>query len=314
MQLDVSLAQRVLDCLDGEATPGDVWTHPGYDVIREHAALLDRELHRDALAASLTGETDPVGGFDGVGDRRDTIERNLEHVRDNRTIWTDEIETALRRLAPETPLDDLTAYFGVGYSTGVGTGAGAYVDLADSTFADHPAELLSTVIHECTHVVHERRDGVLGTLDLAEPRLVWQTMFQTEGFATYAPLPIRREHEGLSDDRDDPAVAPDSSIRADYPMRADYTMRADYPVLDSDRMVDLVAEYDRIRARLDDSVGREQLLSWVFDEPRVPYRVGCAVVRAVADRDGLVGVREAFRTDPATFPDRYDWALDQYRT
>lgn len=301
MQLDVSLAQRVLDCLDGKATPGDVWTHPGYDVVRDHATLLGRELHRDALAASLTGETDPVGGFDGVGDRREAVERNLAHVRDNRTIWADEIETALRRLAPETLLDDLTVHFGVGYSTGVGTGAGAYVDLADPMFVAHPAELLSAAIHECTHVVHERRDGVLGTLDLAEPRLVWQTMFQTEGFATYAPLTTRREHDELSDDQDDPAAAPD------------YPMRGDYPVLDSDRMVDLVAEYDRIRARLDDTVGREQLLSWVFDEPRVPYRVGCAVVRAVADRDGLTGVREAFRTDPAAFPDRYDWVLDRYR-
>jgi hypothetical protein len=281
VQLDVSLAQRVLDCLDGKATPRDVWTHPGYDVVRDHATLLGRELHRDALAASLTGETDPVGGFDGVGDRREAVERNLEHIRDNRPIWTDEIETALRRLAP-----DLTVHFGVGYSTGVGTGAGAYVDLADPMFVAHPTEFLSTAIHECTHVAHERRDGVLGTLDPTDPRLVWQTMFQTEGFATYAPLTTRREHDELS---------------------------GDYPVLDSDRMVDLVAEYDRIRARLDDSVGREQLLSWVFDEPRVPYRVGCAVVRAVADRDGLTGVREAFRTDPAVFPDRYDWVLDRYR-
>ena|GEM_PF-2380844 len=301
MQLDVSLAERVLDCLDGTATPENVWTHRGYDVVREHAALLDRGLTQDALAASLAGETDPVGGFDGIERRRETADRLVSHVRTHRATWADEIETALRRLVPTASLDDLTVYFGVGYTTGVGTSAGAYVDLADPTFADHPAELLSTAIHECTHAVHDRRDGIFDGLDPTDPRSVWQTMFQTEALATYAPLSIRREHDRLPDDRDTPTTATDPPTRADY------------RVLDSDRMAELVAEYDEIRGRLDGAVDREQLLSWVFDEPRVPYRVGCAVVRAVERRDGLPGVREAFRTDPAASSERYDWTLDQYR-
>jgi hypothetical protein len=301
MWIDWSAAEAFLAYADGETTVDEVWDHPAYDVVRAHAELLGRELTREDVERAMDGEETAFTRAADVDENRERIAALLDRVRANEAAWTAEIERHLRRVTPDADLSAVTVYLGVGYSLGVGLRPGAYLNLNAPLFLDTPREVLSTAVHESSHVVYERVHDArseLGPGDFATgegQRRVFDTVFHTEAFATYTPLSLRRGDDALGD--------------RDHPIPADYATLAD-----DERLSNLVAEYDAARESLADGpVDRERFLGYLFGGSRIPYRVGCALLERVEERKGIEGVREAFHLDPAEFRERYDPLLDAYR-
>lgn len=301
MQIDPSAAEQYLSYLDGAVSRSSVWNHPGYEAVREHAALLGRDLTPEDLFGTADEERSAFPAPETVSENRSRIERLVDRVRSRESELTDRIELELRRVTPDADTSDVTVHLGVGYSIGIGIRSGAYINLNESLFHRLPRELLYTAIHESSHVLYEREHDTIGgfspdPLESADQRSVWNTVFHTEAFATYTPLELRRSDGTVGDD--------------DHPLRGDYAVLSD-----GERMQDLVAEYDSFRERLrHESVSREDLFTHLFGGSRLPYRVGCALVEGIERSEGPDATREAFYTEPVEFPERYDWALDEYRT
>lgn len=300
MQVDPSAAERFLSYLDGETTRSDVWDHPGYRVVREHARVLGRDLIPEDLSAAVDGEDTAFGDLSGVRERRPRIERLLGLAGSREPEWTACVERQLDRLVPGADTDDVTVHLGVGYSIGVGLAGGAYLDASEPLFHRAPRELLYAAVHEASHVVYEREHNAVG--DGTRPADVGRRRDRLEHGGPHRgardvraarPPAIRRERRG-----------------GDHPLREDYAALSD-----DERLETLVAEYDAFRDRVREGpVPRDDLFERLFGGSRLPYRVGCALLDAVERTEGLDGVREAFHADPVEFPERYDWALDRYRT
>ena len=301
MRVDPSAAEQYLSYLDGEVPRSKVWNHPGYEVVREHAALLGRDLTPEDLSGGADEERSAFPTPETVSENRSRIDRFVDRVRARESELIDRIERALRRVTPDADTSDVTVHLGVGYSIGIGVRSGAYVDLNESLFHRLPCELLYTAIHESSHVLYEREHDAIGglgpdPLESEDQRAVWNTVFHTEAFATYTPLELRRSDGTVGDD--------------DHPLREDYAVLSD-----DERMEDLVVEYDSFRERIrHGSVSPEELFTRLFGGSRLPYRVGCALVAGIERTEGPDAVRDAFYTDSVEFPERYDWALDGYRT
>ncbi|WP_436931576.1 hypothetical protein [Halosimplex halobium] len=308
MRIDATAAERFLACLDVEGSLERVWEHPAYDVVREHADLLGRDIAREDVERGLSGEDTAFSGVGDLPEHRDRVRRLLERVRSNEAAWIDRIEAALERVAPDEDHADVTVFLGVGYDYGTGVGGerGAYLNLHAPLFRDAPREVLYTAAHECSHVLHERVHRSRRALgpdafeDPAGQRTVFDTVVHTEAFATYTPIPLRRADDGADGDqgeRDDPVAE-------------------DYAVLsDDDRLPDLVATYDSLRASLGESaVPPDRLFTHLFGGQRLPYRVGTAILTGLEATRGIEAVREAFYCDPDEFTAEYDWVLDGYRS
>ncbi|SFG59905.1 hypothetical protein SAMN04488063_2539 [Halopelagius inordinatus] len=300
MQIDWSLAERFLSYVDGDEPLSRVWSHPGYDVVREHAAVLGRTVRREDVAETVDGERNPFPELEGLSENRRRIARLLDRVRSKEREWTDEIERRLERIVPNADTSDVTVYLGVGYETGIGVRNGAYVNLNEPLFLREPRQLLYVCVHESSHVLYERAHRSLDRfgpdpLQSENRRAVWNTVFHTEAFATYAPLELRRSDGALGE--------------TDHPVCEDYAVLSD-----RDRLRGLVREYDSFRETLRrESVSPDELASRLFGGSRLPYRVGCALLAEVERRDGPEAVREAFSVEPVEFPAQYDWALETYR-
>ena len=302
MRIDWSAAEQFLAYADGEATLDAVWGHPAYDVVRSHAELLGRDLSRSDVARALEGEETTFSGVGTLDGNREQVAAVLDHVRANEGAWTGEIERQLARITPDADRSEVDVYLGIGYSLGVGLEPGAYLNLAAPLFLDRPREVLYAAIHESSHVVYERSHhsrSELGPEDFETregQQRVFDTVFHTEAFATYTPLALRRA-DGNTGSRDHP-------------------MREDYQVLsDPERLADLVAEYDSIRESMESGpVERETFVRHLFGGSRLPYRVGCALLDRIEERQGVQAVREAFYLDPSEFRERYDPLLDEYRS
>ncbi|QLH83614.1 hypothetical protein [Halosimplex pelagicum] len=302
MRIDATAVERSLSYLDGEVPLERIWEHPAYDVVREHADLLDRDLSREDVARALAGEDNAFSGVADLPENRDQIRCLLERVRSNEDGWVDRIEAAIERVTPDEDHADLTVYLGVGYDYGVGGERGAYLNLNAPLFLDAPREVLYTATHECSHVLYERvhhSRRALGPDTFEEPagqRTVFDTVVHTEAFATYTPIPLRRA-DGAMGERDDPVAE-------------------DYAVLsDEERLADLVGTYDSLRESLGESaVPRDRLFTHLFGGRRLPYRVGTAILTGLEAARGIEAVREAFYCGPSEFCTEYDWVLDEYRT
>jgi len=299
VEIDDSAAQRLLGYVDGEYSLTDVWTHPGYGIVREQAELLGSDLTPAAVERAVAGEESAFGGVERLDERRREIRGIIRYVRSNEAAWTEEIERSLERVAPEVDLSDVTVHLGIGGQMGIGLEDGAYLNVP--LVLDHPRQLLYTCIHESAHVCYEREHGAraaLGPDPLGDPSqqlTVFETVVHSEAFATYAPLALRRA-DGNVGGHDHPTCE-------------------DYRVLDDDdRLRRLVDRYDAVRERLRaETVPRETLAGYLFGEPRLPYRVGCALLDELADRRGRKAARTAFATDPGAFCAEYDGLLDRYR-
>lgn len=302
MRIDWSGAELFLSYLDDEASLARLWDHPAYELAREHATVLGRELTQEDISNAIAGEDTAFGDLENLADDRDRIERLLDHVRARETEWTDRIARQLERITPDVDVSDLTLHLAIGYSCGVGLRRGAYVNLNESLFHRDPRQVLYTAVHECSHVCYERAHESLSRLDpasaasRADQWRIWSTVFHTEAYATYAPLALRRAEGNVGNHA--------------HPICEDYRV-----LEDETRMSELVAEYDSFRETLrDEAVSRETLFDRSFAEPRLPYRIGCALLDGLEEQAGLDAVREGFDTDPEAFADAYDWVLDEYRT
>ena len=301
MRIDWSAAERFLAYADGETTLDAVWDHPAYDVVRSHAALLGRDLSRSDVARAMEGEETTFSRVEGLDEHRERIAAVLDHVRANEDAWTETIERHLTRVTPDADLSAVDVYLGIGYSLGVGLEPGAYLNLNAPLFLDVPREVLYTAIHESSHVVYERVHHARSEVgpDDFETRegqqRVFDTVFHTEAFATYTPLALRRADGNLGG--------------RDHPIPRDYAVCSD-----SERLADLVAEYDAVREQLRAGpVDRERFLEYLFGGPRLPYRVGCALLARIEEKRSLDAVREAFYLDPTEFCERYDPLLGEFR-
>jgi len=302
MRIDTTAAEQALSYLDGEESLDRVWEHRAYDVVRDHADLLGRDFSRGDVARALSGEDTAFSGVSGLSENRDRVRRLLGRVRSNESAWVDRIEASLDRVTPNEDHEDVTVFLGLGYDYGVGGEGGAYLNLNAPLFLDAPREVLYTAAYECSHVLYERVHHSRRALgpdafeDPAGQRTVFDTVVHTEAFATYTPIPMRRA-DG------------DTSERAD-------AVAEDYAVLsDEDRLADLVATYDALRESLGESaIPRDRLFTHLFGGPRIPYRVGTAILTGLESAREIDAVREAFYRDPGEFLDEYDWVLDEYRS
>lgn len=296
MEIDTSAIARLEAYLDGGPL-APVWEHPAYQLARDHADLLGKPFSREAFADLPAAEADLLTRNELDWDRTDRVR---EHVERNRTAWEETAADQLERIAPDADTADLPVYAGVGYSLGVGLADGAYVDCNEPLFAEQPRQLLYTIVHEATHVCHERVHRAADRLDPtdqspAAQRRLFDTLFAMEAFATYAPLALRRREHALG--------------TTDHPICADYAA-----CTDADRLTELVGEYDAVRKRLgSEQLSRQELFETIFGGRRLLYRVGCAVLDRLESTAGIDAVREAFRVEPADFADRYDDLLDPYR-
>lgn len=300
MQIDWTGAERFLSYVRGDVPLSTVWDHPAYEVVKEHAAFLGQELTREDLRSAVDGEQTPFSLDDPTTDRKQ-IQRLIAHVRSNEDQWCDQIEQYLERIAPHANTSDLVLYLGIGYNMGIGVSGGAYINLNEPLFQRMPRQLLYIAIHETSHVLyeweHDSRDRLGPTpLTSNNQQDVWNTVFHTEAYATYAPLELRRSDGNMGG--------------CDHPVCEDYRL-----LRDDSQMQTLVQEYDSFRETLRrESVSEESLFSHLFGGSRIPYRVGCAMIEEIERCEGLDGVRAAFQTDPNEFPERYDWTLDTYRS
>jgi hypothetical protein len=303
MQFDATPARRFLAYADGERPLDDVWDHPAYaDVVQRHADLMGRDLERDDVDAALDGAETTFRGVEGLADNRERIEALLNHVDEHESEWVDVAERQLTRITPDEDPTDVPVYLGVGYEFGIGTMDGAFLNLNEPLFLEHPRQALYVAIHESSHVIYDRVHGhtdELGFESLAtrEGQVdVFETLFHTEAFATYTPLALRRAEDSLG--------------------AVDHLVTADYAAFDDEEhLADLVAEYDEFRARLrEERVEPSTLFQRVFGESRLPYRLGCAMLDRLERERGLQALREAFYRDPSEFLAAYDGLLDVHRS
>lgn len=300
MHLDTTGAEQFLSYIRGEVTLSTVWNHPAYEVVRDHASLLGRGLSRQDLHNAIDGEETAFSLSDPLANE-ERIRGLIGHVRSHESQWCDLIDRHLQRIAPDANTSDVVVHFGIGYDMGVGVSSGAYINVNTPLFLQMPRQGLYTAIHEASHVLYEqkhdsRRELGPSPLESNDQETVWNTVFHTEAYATYAPLELRRRDGNTGG--------------------CTHLVCEDYRLLQNDsQMRTLVEEYDSIRERLKrEPVSRESLFSHLFGGSRLPYRVGCAMVEEIERSEGLDGVRTGLRTAPDEFPERYDWALDTYRT
>lgn len=301
MRIDYSAAEQFLSIVDSDAPFAEVWQHPAYELAREHAELLGRDLSPENVRDALDNEQSTSAPGEAPSERRERIAQLLAEVRSNEDAWIDHIAQALTRVTPNAPVSDIPIFLAIGYSSGLGLADGAYINLNEPLFLQQPRQLLYTAIHESSHVVYER---VHDTAKEVTPdqfhtssgqRHVFNTVFHTEAYATYTPLALRRKDGNVGN--------LDHVICEDYSACADET-----------RMEDLVEEFDAVRnAIADESMSRETFLSTLFGKRRLPYRVGCALLERIEEIEGMDAVRDGFYLDGDEFIETHEGLLDVYR-
>lgn len=301
MRIDHSAAKQFLSYIDGDIPFSEVWRHPAYALAREHAELLDRDLRPEDIRQAQDDEQTSSTFGEGPSEKREQIAQLIAEVQSNEEAWIEQITQALTRVTPDERVSDIPVFLAVGYSSGLGLADGAYINLNEPLFLQQPRQLLYTAIHESSHVIYER---VHGTANEVTPdqfrseegqRHVFDTVFHTEAYATYTPLALRRDDGNVG--------IHDHAICEDYSVCADET-----------RMEEHVEEYDSVRDEIaDGTMSRETFLSNLFGKRRLPYRVGCALLEGIEEKEGMDAVREGFYLDSDEFIEKYDWVIDEYR-
>ncbi|MFB6197940.1 MAG: hypothetical protein ABEI52_06690 [Halobacteriaceae archaeon] len=302
MRITDSPADAFLSYIDGERSLEEVWEHPAYEIARNHADLLGRELDMDDVVEAIDGGDTSFRHVDDIAANRENISTLQDHVDNNERTWVNQIERQLGRITPEADFSDVPVYLAIGYEFGIGTKDGAFINLNEPLFFRDPRQLLYTAIHECSHVIYDRVHDYSGELDSEHltsrsgQQRVFRALFHTEAYATHSPVALRRADGNLGSH--------------------DHLVCADYRVFDDESLLrDLVAEYDSIRRTLRTKrVDPNALLSKVFGESRLPYRVGCVLLDRIERTRGIEAVREGFHLEPKEFLETHDDLLDEFRT
>jgi hypothetical protein len=284
IHIDLSAAEQFLSTLDSRLPLNPVLAHPAYRLVFEHARRFGNGLTQADVENSLRGSDSPFYGLRGLTTNRAGIEGLLEQIRAQQSEWTVQIHAALETLCPLIG-PEIPIYPILGYDMGIGLAGGVAMNCNTKPYLDDPREFLYYAIHECTHVLYERSHAI-PPLEEVDTPAGWRTYFHlwlhNEGFATYAPLKLRRASAGLQE--------------------------RDYLVLSDPRQIEnTLAACRDILARLarEEPLSREETLAWCFGDRRITYRAGCELIRRIEVRDGLEAVRQAFQMSAGEFVSRW---------
>jgi hypothetical protein len=278
MHFDFSGAELFLAYRDGRATAKQVLAHPAYQRVSLHARLFSdgispADIRPADLDAALHGEPSPFYGLDDLPGRLTQIERLLDTLRREGDAWLAIAETELRTLFPREDLD-IPIYPVLGYDMGIGLDGAVCMNANHVPYLAEPIEFLFYILHECTHVIYERRHPIPPLQAVTTPA-AWQSYFnlwlQNEGYAVYAPLRLRQERGCLAD--------------------RDYQVLMDPQQVEAHRLA-LLAALETLQGAT--PLTREQYLEICFGPQRLTYRMGCELIRRIEKAYGLEAVRQGF--------------------
>ena len=152
------------------------------------------------MEKALYGEPSPFYGLDSLSAKMPQV-KQLWHIIDaNQQPWLDLVQATLSRLLPEEDLNHITIYPIIGYDMGIGLENMVCMNLNGEPYFAEPDEFLYFIIHECVHVIYEWHHTVppLRNVVTADQWLSYLKLWvQNEGYAVYAPLQLRQEHDHL---------------------------------------------------------------------------------------------------------------------
>jgi hypothetical protein len=287
-RFDFSGVEQFLACLEGKISPEQVFAHPAYQTVALHARQFGTGLNAVDVKNALAGRPSPFYGLVGFLPNLPRIKHLLTYLRQQAAEWSAVIEFELRALFPDEKLN-IIIYPIFGYDMGIGLDNSVCMNLNCPAYLDEPMEFLFYAIHECTHVLYERRHPIPILADIHTPA-EWRSYFnlwtQNEGFAVYAPLRLR-EKLGYLNERD---------CRILFDGQALEFHRLEY-----------LSAFERL---LDETpLEREAYLEICFGDRRLTYRLGCELLRRMNHANGLAAMQSAFFMDGDEFMERYKCLL-----
>ena len=288
IRFDFSGAEQFLAGLEGRISPEQVFAHPAYQTVALHARMFGVGLNAVDVENALAGKPSPFYGLVGFLPNLPRVAHLLSYLRQQAAEWSAVIEFELRALFPDEKLN-ITIFPILGYDMGIGLDGSVCMNLNCPTYLNEPLEFLFYAIHECAHVLYERRHPIPILADINTPA-EWHSYFnlwtQNEGFAVYAPLRLREKLENLNE--------------------RDYQVLWDGPALEFHRL-----EYFFALGQLLDEtpLEREAYLEICFGDRRLTYRLGCELLRRIEHTHGLTTVQQAFFMAGDEFMERYKYLL-----
>lgn len=284
MRFDFSGVELFLTYQAGKARVQEVFEHPAYQIVRQHARLFGKGMGPKDIEDVLQGRPSSFYGLEGFRERIPRIRAFLEVLHHKETEWITTAQQVLGDLFPKESLD-ITVYPIIGYDMGIGLSGAACLNCNHEPYLAEPEELLYYLIHECVHVAYERHHSVPALGDVVTPAQ-WRSYFmlwvQNEGYAVYAPL-LLRQKSGHMNDRD-------------------YRVLRDSRELEGRR-----AAFVKTLTALqqDQSLQREKYLEYCFGPKRLTYIMGCELIKRIEKANGKEAMREAFYLEGDEFLKRY---------
>jgi hypothetical protein len=285
MKFDFTGAELFLSFLSEESSLNQIFEHPAYQIIRQHAQKYSHGLEPGDISLALADEPSSFYGLEDLMQNLPQIKKLLAKIRTNATDWLDLAQNSLCRIFPEEATSNIVIYPIIGYDMGIGLKDAVCMNLNWRPYLNQPEEFLYYLIHECTHVIYERYHEVPAIRDINSPEgwlSFFKLMVQNEGYAVYMPLSLRLER-GHMEDRD-------------------YQVLYDSRQLDTHRR----AFWNVIGKLTDDPPDDlNEILETIFGPQRLAYRIGCDIIRNIEAVDGITGVKNAFYMDGDTFITEY---------
>lgn len=287
-QFDFSGTRQFLAHLDGKISLEQVLDHPAYKAVFRHAQMFGTNITTQDVEAALADQPSPFYGLGTLRDNLSGIAALLDLLDECQSGWCAAIETELMHLFPSESMN-ITLYPIIGYDMGIGLDGSVCMNLNHTAYLNTPMEFLFYAIHECTHVIYERRHHIPTLAEVCTPAQ-WRSYFnlwtQNEGFAVYAPLRLREKLGALNE--------------------------RDYQVLFSASQLEIHRlAYWHALERLSEEklLPRDEYLEICFGEMRLTYRIGCNLLQCIEHSCGLEAVREAFMSDSNDFIERHKFLL-----
>ncbi len=280
MKIDYSAAELFLAYLDGQASTQQVYDHPAYQAVCRHAARYADGLAPTDIEKARQGHPSPFYGLEQVDARLVQVSSLLQAIRSHQDQWIELASQALAQLAPDEALEPITIYPIIGYDMGIGLEETVCMNLNTHSYLEMPQEFLYYMIHECVHILYERRHTT-PTLQEMLAGKEWDAYFmlwtQNEGFAVYAPLALRTKRGHLQD--------------------RDYRVLCDSEALQK-HFQEFLYDLEKLQ---DPGLEPELALEIIFGSKRLTYRAGAGLIRKVELQHGIAAVREAFQMSAGDF-------------
>ena len=284
MQFDYTAFELFSAYLAGQATLGQVLAHPAYQAVSRHARHFSGGITEDDIRAALHGAPSPFYGVEALPRNLGRIRGLIAAIRAAEGEWLAQAEDTLHSLVPGEDLN-IIVYPILGYDLGIGLGGVACLNCNCDTYLNDPLEFLFYSLHECMHVLYERRHRV-APLSAVNSPAEWRSYYnlwtQNEGFAVYASLRLRQARGRLAE--------------------RDYAVLQDAPELQRHRLAYLGA-FARLQS--DAALPREAYMEICFGPQRLTYRMGCELIRRIERAYGPGTVRDAFALEGDDFIARF---------